>query len=135
MHVELPMPDRFPGSECEAKEGEHLVRVIPTTVYILTVDDLRLLGMQHQLAGRQAIRQCTPQRLRLHGAFAVTNGIVRVSLERDVRISPRYPHVERVVQERFASRGLITPPCGVPAVRDTMLPSSICTGAFSQRSM
>ncbi len=58
MHVELPMPDRFPGSECEAKEVEHLVRVIPTTVYILTVDDLRLLGMQHQLAGRQAIRQC-----------------------------------------------------------------------------
>ena len=77
MHVELPMPDRFPGSECEAKEGEHLVRVIPTTVYILTVDDLRLLGMQHQLAGRQAIRQCTPQRLRLHGAFAVTNGVSR----------------------------------------------------------
>jgi len=28
-----------------------------------------------------------------------------------------------------------TPPCGVPAVRGTMLPSSICTDAFSQRSM
>jgi integrase len=28
-----------------------------------------------------------------------------------------------------------TPPCGVPAVRGTTLPSSICTGAFSQRSM
>ena len=29
----------------------------------------------------------------------------------------------------------MTPPCGVPAVRGTTLPSSICTGAFSQRSM
>ena len=26
----------------------------------------------------------------------------------------------------------MTPPCGVPAVRGTTLPSSICTGAFSQ---
>jgi hypothetical protein len=34
----------------------------------------------------------------------------------------------------FCVQGVITPPCGVPAVRDTMLPSSICTGAFSQRS-
>jgi hypothetical protein len=34
-----------------------------------------------------------------------------------------------------ARSGLITPPCGVLAVRGMMLPSSICTGAFSQRSM
>jgi hypothetical protein len=35
----------------------------------------------------------------------------------------------------FCVQGAITPPCGVPAVRGTTLPSSICTGAFSQRSM
>src|SRR5277367_5283340 len=35
------------------------------------------------------------------GALAVTNGIVRVSLEWDVRISSRHPHVERVVQEQI----------------------------------
>jgi len=29
----------------------------------------------------------------------------------------------------------MTPPCGVLAVRGTTLPSSICTGAFSQRSI
>ena len=28
----------------------------------------------------------------------------------------------------------MTPPCGVPAVRGAMLPSSICTGALNQRS-
>src|SRR5262249_43601877 len=34
----------------------------------------------------------------------------------------------------FCVQGVITPPCGVPAMRATMLPSSICTGALSQRS-
>src|SRR5262245_6924874 len=34
-----------------------------------------------------------------------------------------------------ANRGEITPHCGVPAVRGTPLPSSICTGAFNQRSI
>ena len=32
-------------------------------------------------------------------------------------------------------QGVVTPACGVPAVCGTTLPSSICTGAFSQRSM
>ena len=35
----------------------------------------------------------------------------------------------------YCVRGAMTPPCGVPVVRGTTLPSSICTGAFSQRSM
>src|SRR5215472_7611169 len=38
------------------------------------------------------------------------------------------PRIERVMQNRFANRGEITPPCGVPAMRGTTLPSSICTG-------
>src|ERR1700730_15046656 len=33
----------------------------------------------------------------------------------------------------FCVQGVITPPCGVPAVPCTTLPSSICTGAFNQR--
>jgi site-specific DNA recombinase len=38
-------------------------------------------------------------------------------------------------ESTFCVRGVRTPPCGVPAVRGATLPSSICTGAFSQRSM
>ena len=61
--------------------------------------------MQHQLADRKAISKRAPQRPRLLGALAVTDDIVRVSLERDVRIGPRHPHVERVVQEQVRQQG------------------------------
>jgi site-specific DNA recombinase len=35
----------------------------------------------------------------------------------------------------YCVQGVSTPPCGVPAMRGTTLPSSICTGAFNQRSI
>jgi hypothetical protein len=35
----------------------------------------------------------------------VTDDVVRVSLERNVRIGPRHPHVERVVQEQIRQQG------------------------------
>ena len=60
MHVAMPMPDRFPGSEREAKKVDRLVGVVATPVDILSVDDLRLLRMQRQLADRDAIRQRLP---------------------------------------------------------------------------
>src|SRR6266566_1384968 len=57
---DMPFPHRFPRSEIEAEKVERLVRKISTPVRILAVDDLRLLGMQHQLAGREAVSKCTP---------------------------------------------------------------------------
>src|SRR5947207_2662144 len=66
---------------------------------------LRLLRMQHQLADRKAFRKRAPQRPRLLGALTVTDDVVRVSLERNVRISPRHPYVERVVQEQVRQQG------------------------------
>jgi len=42
----------------------------------------------------------TSQRPSLCGALAVTNGIVRVPLEPNVRIVSRHPRVERIVQEQ-----------------------------------
>src|ERR1019366_4999307 len=41
--IEIAMPDRLPGSKRVAKKVERLVRVVPTPVRILAVDDLRLL--------------------------------------------------------------------------------------------
>ena len=128
-------PHYLPGSKLEAQKVEVDVGEVAPPVHILAVDDPRLLLMQHQLAGREAVGNRTPECPRLLGALAVTDDVVRVALKRNVRKRPRHPHVERVVQDRFASSGEITPPCGVPAVRGTTLPSSICTGAFSQRSM
>src|SRR5437588_8520852 len=51
---------RFPRPECEPEKVERLVRKVAQTVRILAVDDLRLLGMQHQLAGRKAFPQRAP---------------------------------------------------------------------------
>ena len=38
-----------------------------------------------------------------------------------------------LAEKQAASSGEITPPCRVPGVRATMLPSSLSPGAFSQR--
>src|SRR6516162_5375640 len=94
------LPHDLSGSELEAEKVKVDVGEVAPPVRILTVDDLRFLRMQHQLAGRKAVRNRTPECPRLLGALAVTNGIVRVSLERDVRKRPHHPHVERVVQEQ-----------------------------------
>jgi hypothetical protein len=56
----LPAKDVSNYSEIEAEKVERLVRKISTPVRILAVDDLRLLGMQDQLAGREAVSKCTP---------------------------------------------------------------------------
>src|SRR6266446_1898980 len=46
---------RFPRSERKPEKVERLVRKVPPAVRILAIDDLRLLRVQHQLAGREAI--------------------------------------------------------------------------------
>src|ERR1039457_3271769 len=58
--IEIAMPDRLPGSKRVAKKVERLVRVVPAPVRILAVDDLRLLRMQHQLAGHEAVGKRLP---------------------------------------------------------------------------
>ena len=104
MNVEPSVPNRFPWPKHVVNKVEGLVRKVSTPVVILAIDEFRLLRIENQFAGRKAILQRTPQRPRLFGALAVTNGIVRVSLERDVRIVLRHPHVERVVQEQVCQQ-------------------------------
>jgi hypothetical protein len=53
------------------------VREVAAPVHILAVDDLRLLRMQHQLAGREAVRNRTPECPCLLGALAMTDDVVR----------------------------------------------------------
>src|SRR5438874_1733721 len=85
-------PHDLPGSKLEAEKIEVAVGEIAAPVHILAVDDLRLLRMQHQLAGREAVGSRTPECPRLLGALAVTNNIVRVPLEWDMRKGPRHPY-------------------------------------------
>src|SRR5215472_1942309 len=90
----------FSGSKLEAEKVKADVGQVAAPVDILAVDDLRLLRMQHQLAGRQAVGNRAPECPRLLGAVAMTNDVVRVPLERDVCKSPHHPCVERIMQEQ-----------------------------------
>src|ERR1700745_1950162 len=92
-------PHYLSGSKLEAEKVKVDVGEVAAPVHILAVDDLCLLRMQHQLAGRKAVGNRAPECPRLLGALAMTNDVVRVPLEQDVRKLPRYPHVECVMQE------------------------------------
>src|SRR5215472_7209004 len=94
----------FSGSKLEAEKVKVDVGEVAAPVDILAVDDLRLIRMQHQLAGRHAVGNCAPEYPRLLGVLAMTNDVVRVPLERDVRKSPRHPRVERVMQEQVCQQ-------------------------------
>ena len=69
-------PHDLSSSKLEAEKVKVDVGKVAAPVDILAVDDLRLIGMQHQLAGRQAVGNCAPECSRLLGAFAMTNDVV-----------------------------------------------------------
>src|SRR5258708_3044184 len=93
-------PKCLPGSKLKPKKIEMRIGKVAPPVRVLAIDDLRLLRMQHQIAGPKAGSQCAPQNLRLLGVVAITDRIVRVALERNVRELPRHPHVEHAMQEQ-----------------------------------
>src|SRR5215467_5675941 len=64
-------PHHLSGSKLEAEKVKVDVRKVAAPVDILAVDDLRLIRMQHQLAGRQAVGNCAPECPRLPGALAM----------------------------------------------------------------
>lgn len=90
---------RLPRSKLEARKSKRMLGNSPLRL-ASAVDDLRLVGMQHQLADREAVGNHTPQCPRLPGAVAVTDDVVRLPLDWDARIGPHHPHVERLAQER-----------------------------------
>src|SRR6516165_4128761 len=57
----------------------------------------------------QSGQQVCSKRLRLLGALTVTDDIVHIPLERDVRVGPRHPPVERIVQKQVCQQGTDDP--------------------------
>src|SRR6266566_1409288 len=55
-----PSPHRLPRSKHETEKVERLAREVAAPIRILAVNDLRLLRMQHQLAGRKAVGKRAP---------------------------------------------------------------------------
>src|SRR6516165_152045 len=108
--AELPaVPDRRPRPKLIAEEVKRLDRMVSPPVRILAVDELCLLRMQSQPAGHDAGLQGAPQYLRLFGASAVADDIVRVPLEPDVGKAPSHPLVEDVVQKQIREAGTYHP--------------------------
>ena len=81
------------------QEGELLRGILPRPVVILAVDDVRLLRMDVQPALRQTTFDMRQDLLRLRLRPTVRDDIIRVPLERNVRVRCPHPVVEREVQE------------------------------------
>src|SRR3954447_21189135 len=94
-------PSRLEGV---AEEVERDVFVLPRPVVVLAVDDPGLRGMKLQTAVRQTTPDGLQHRPRLRLAPAMDECIVRVALEPEVRVDPRHPAIERVVQEEVGQK-------------------------------
>src|SRR4051794_22166652 len=101
----ISTPLRQPRPEFIAEEVELVTRIGLAPVFILAVDDLGLLRMQRQTAFGEAVLQRPAQSRRLFLSLAVTDRIIRVPLEWDVRMVPAHPHIERVVEKEIRQQG------------------------------
>src|SRR3972149_641282 len=77
------------------------VRITPSSVLILTIDNLRLLRMKLQPTFPQPLRNSCPNFLSLAFRSAMHDGIIGIPLERQMRILPRHPHIERIMQKQI----------------------------------
>src|SRR3974390_3618625 len=78
-------------------------------IFILAVDDFRLLRMKRQSAvSEPPLKRCA-QRPRLLLTAAVADRIISIALEGDPRMVPTHPHVERVMEKEIRQEGTDDP--------------------------
>jgi hypothetical protein len=94
-------PARQPRPKRIAEKIEPMVWVVSASIIVLAIDDFGLVRMQRQRALREPLLQRCPQRLGLFFTATMADRIIGVSLERNVRMVPRHPYVERVVQKEI----------------------------------
>src|SRR5262252_2965180 len=125
---------RQPRPERIAEEVELLVGVISAPVIILAEDDFRLLGMKRQSAfGEPLLKRCA-QGLCLISTAAVADRIIGITFERDARMVPPHPPVERVMKKEVGQERTDDPslrrsslPADKTAIRHLDgCPSTIC---------
>src|ERR1035438_7354002 len=98
----LPEPIlRSPRPKCVAEKIEFLVRIRPSPVIILAVDDLRLLRMKLQSTLAQTRGDGRPNLLGFHFRSAMHDGIIGVPLKRYSRILLRHPPVKGIMQKQI----------------------------------
>lgn len=112
-HEELPpsIPGP-PGPKGVAEEVEPDVVMLAPPIIVLAVHDLGLLRVKL----KTALLQTSPDRfehlLRLSLALGVDDHIIGIALERDVRIGPGHPEVERIMHEEIRQQGRNDRPLG-----------------------
>ena len=94
-------PARQPRPKRIAEKIEPMVWVVSASIIVLAIDDFGLIRMQRQRALREPLLQRCPQRPGLFFTATMADRIIGVSLERNVRMVPRHPYVERVVQKEI----------------------------------
>jgi hypothetical protein len=88
-----------------AEKVERLVWIASAPIFILAVDDFRLLRMKRQSAvSEPPLKRCA-QRPRLLLTAAVAYRIIGIALEGDARMVPTHPHVERVMEKEIRQEG------------------------------
>jgi hypothetical protein len=98
------LSSRQPRSKRITEEVELLVGIVSAPVIILTVDDLRLLGMKHQPTFSEPLRKHFAQPPCLRFAPAVADRIVGITFEGNAGMIPAHPRVERIVQKEVSQQ-------------------------------
>jgi hypothetical protein len=94
-----PSIARQPGPERKAQEVEALNGMAFKAIRVLAVGDSRLLRMYSQPATCQSRLDRSPKHFGLRLGTAVNDHIVRIPLERDLRMHFLHPLVEGEVEE------------------------------------
>jgi hypothetical protein len=97
-----------------AQKIKAVVQEGTTSIRILTVHDVCLVGMQFQLALCQPGRNAGLKPARLRFTLAMRDDIIGVALEGDGRLFPLHPGIERIMQEEIGKDRADTTPLRDP---------------------
>src|SRR5471030_2064806 len=95
---------RSPRPKRVAQKIELLVRVRPSQILILAIDNLRLFGMKLQPTLLQASGYGRPNLLGFHFCPAMHDGIIGETLKRHLPILRRHPPIKRIMQKQIGQQ-------------------------------
>jgi hypothetical protein len=96
----FPGPPHPPRSKAISEKVELNVRIRSSATPVLAVDDLGLCRMQLQAALCQTRLKFDLEGLGFLLASAVNQPVISIPTPRKVRVRPRHPEIERVMQEQ-----------------------------------
>ena len=118
--VSTPSILRSTSTERIPQKVELRMGMLAPSVLILAVDDTRLLRMHLQPTVLEATLDAAQDLLRLLPGPAVRHYIIRIALERNIRMRTTHPLVERQVQEDISQKRT-----GYTALRCPRLPRDL----------